>query len=137
MIPADFQHKLEAARRRLLAHDFAPALARDQKLTRQWPGEAVPWAEYGNAASGAGQVDLADQCWQKALGLARGDAELIGMIGHQYRGMRQPEKASACFAQAAAAAPRSINPRISLAVLLEKNHRLDEARVAVEEVFGH
>ena len=136
MMPTDFQHKLEAARRCLLGHDFAGALARYQKLTREWPGEAVTWAEYGNAASGAGQVELADQCWQKALELARGNAELIGMIGHQYQGMRQPEKASACFAQAAAAAPRSINPRISLAVLLEKNHRLEEARQAVEECLA-
>ena len=96
----------------------------------------MTWAEYGNAASGAGQVELADQCWQKALGLAPGNADLIGMIGHQYQGMRQPEKAGACFAQAAAAAPRSINPRISLAVLLEKSHRLEEARAAVEECLA-
>ena len=136
MMTADYQAKLEAARRCLLAHDFAPALARYQKLTRQWPGEAVTWAEYGNAASGAGQVELADQCWQTALGLAPGNADLIGMIGHQYQGMRRPEKASACFAQAAAAAPRSVNPRISLAVLLEKSHRLEEARAAVEECLA-
>ena len=136
MTNTDYQHKLEAARRSLLAHDFAPALARYQKLTRQRPGEAVTWAEYGNAASGAGQFDLADQCWQKALELAPANAELIGMIGHQYQGMRQPEKAGACFARAAASAPRSINPRISLAVLMEKSHRLEEARAAVEECLA-
>jgi Flp pilus assembly protein TadD len=136
MTPAEFQQQLQAARRCLLEHDFAPALARYQKLTRALPGEAVTWAEYGNAASGAGQVELADQCWQKALGLAPGNADLIGMIGHQYQGMRQPEKASVCFAQAAAAAPRSINPRISLAVLLEKSHRLEEARRAVDECLA-
>jgi tetratricopeptide (TPR) repeat protein len=136
MTPTDFQQKLAAARRCLLAHDFAPALARYQKLTHERPTEAVTWAEYGNAASGAGQFDLADQCWHKALALAPENADLIGMIGHQYQGMRQPEKASACFARAAAAAPRSINPRISLAVLLEKSHRLDEARLAVEECLA-
>jgi len=133
MTSADFQHKLEAARRCLLAHDFAGALPRYHRLIHDRPRDAVTWAEYGNAASGAGQVELADQCWQKSLELAAGNAELIGMIGHQYQGVRNPEQASACFAQAAAAAPRSINPRISLAVLLEKNHRLAEARRAVEE----
>ena len=133
MTPADYHHKLEAARRCLLARDFAGALPRYRRLTRELPREAVTWAEYGNAASGARQVDLADQCWQKALELAPRNAELIGMIGHQYQGIRQPDRASACFTQAAAAAPRSINPRISLAVLLEKNHRLEEARRAVEE----
>ena len=93
---------------------------------------AVLWAEYGNASSGAGQVELADRTWQRALGLAPRDADLIGMIGHQYQGMRRPEKALACFAQAAAADPRAINPRISLAVLCEKSHRLEEARAAVD-----
>ena len=136
MTPADFQPKLTAARRCLLAHDFAGALARYQRLTSACPGEAVAWAEYGNAASGAGQVALANQCWQAAMERAPGDAELIGMIGHQYQGMRKPEQASACFARAAAAAPRSINPRISLAVLLEKNHRLEAARQAVEECLA-
>ena len=58
------------------------------------------------------------------------------MIGHQYQGLRQPEKARACFAQAAAIDPRGINPRISLAVLLEQQHQLDQARAAVEECLA-
>jgi Tfp pilus assembly protein PilF len=131
MTSADFQHKLNEARQFLLAHEFGRALAKYEKLTRDWPGEAVLWAEYGNAASGAGQVDLADRTWERALELAPGDADLVGMIGHQYQGMRRPDKALACFAQAAAADPRAINPRISLAVLCEKSHRLEEARAAV------
>jgi Flp pilus assembly protein TadD len=136
MTPSELQHGLNEARQSLLAHEFARALPRYEKLTRQCPGEAVVWAEYGNAACGLGQVDLADRAWQKALGLAAGNSDLIGMIGHQYQGMRKPEKASACFAQAAAADPRGINPRISLAVLLEKSHRLEEARAAVKECLA-
>jgi tetratricopeptide (TPR) repeat protein len=50
--------------------------------------------------------------------------------------MRRQEKARACFAQAAALDPRAINPRISLAVLCEKSHRLDEARAAVVECLA-
>ena len=136
MTPVNLQHKLEEARQSLLAHEFGRALPQYERLTRQWPGEAVLWAEYGNAASGAGQFELADRTWQRALRLAPRNAELIGMIGHQYQGMRRPEKASACFAQAAAADPRGINPRISLAVLCEKSHRLEEARAAVDECLG-
>jgi Flp pilus assembly protein TadD len=96
MTTADFQYKLGEARQFLLAHEFARALAHYQKLTRAHPAEPVVWAEYGNAAAGAGQVELADQAWQKALGLARGNAELIGMIGmigHQYQGMPQTRAA--------------------------------------------
>ncbi len=40
------------------------------------------------------------------------------------------------FVRAAAAEPRGINSRISLAVLLEKGHRLDEARSAVAECLA-
>jgi Tfp pilus assembly protein PilF len=136
MTPADLQHKLNEARKLLLAHEFGRALAHYEKLTRQCPREAVLWAEYGNAAAGAGQVELADQVWQRALGLAPRNADLIGMVGHQYQGMRRPEKALACFAQAAAADPRAVNPRISRAVLCEKSHRLEEARAAVEECLA-
>jgi Tfp pilus assembly protein PilF len=136
MTPSELQRHLTEARHLLLAHEFGRALARYEKLTRQCPGDAVLWGEYGNAASGLGQVDVADQAWQKALGLAGRNADLIGMIGHQYQGMRKPEKARACFARAAAADPRGINPRISLAVLLEKNHRLEEARAAVSECLA-
>jgi hypothetical protein len=58
------------------------------------------------------------------------------MVGHHYQGLRQPEKARAYFARAAAADPRGINSRISLAVLLEQNHQLDEARAAVMECLA-
>jgi Flp pilus assembly protein TadD len=133
MTSSVFQHKHNEARELLLAQNFQQALLLYEKLTRQCPGAAVIWAEYGNAASRLRQFDLADRAWHKAIGLDPGNAELIGMIGHQYQGLRQPERARACFAQAAAADPRAINPRISLAVLCEQRHQLDEARAAVGE----
>jgi len=83
MTPTGFQHKLNEARQFLLAHEFGRALPQYEKLTGQRPGEAALWAEYGNAAAGAGQVDLADRTWQRAVELAPGNAELIGLIGHQ------------------------------------------------------
>ena len=64
------------------------------------------------------------------------NASLIGLVGHQYQALRRAEQACACFARAAAADPRAINPRISLAVLLEQNHRLDQARAAVAECLA-
>ena len=94
------------------------------------------WLEYGNAASGLRRRELAEQAWHKAVELAPHNAELIGLIGHQYQGLRQPDKARACFARAAAADPKGINPRISLAVLLEQQHRLAEARAAVQECLA-
>ena len=136
MTPPDFQRRLNEARRLLLAKNFGQALPRYEELARQCPQEAVVWLEYGNAASGLRRRSLADQAWQKALDLAPRNAELIGLIGHQYQGLRNAERARACFVRAAAAEPRAVNPRISLAVLLEQQHRLEEARAAVDECLA-
>jgi tetratricopeptide (TPR) repeat protein len=136
MTPLELQRKLNEARQFLLSQDFAGARLRYEKLVQHCPGQAVVWFEYGNAAAGSRDPDLASRAWQRAQELAPGNAELIGMIGHQYQGLRQPEKARACFVQAAAADPHAINPRISLAVLAEQNHRLGEARTAIAECLA-
>ena len=130
------QRQLDQARQLLLAQRFNEALSCYQKLVRQFPGQAVLWYEYGNAAFGLRDEEGAEAAWQKAMELAPRNVELIGLIGHQYQGMRQPERARACFAQAAAADPSAVNPRISLAVLHEQNHRLVEARQAVNEILA-
>jgi len=136
MIATEAQRQLQQARQCLLGHDFARALDYYRKLARLYPTQPVIWAEFGNAACGAGQFEVADQAWQKALSLAPGNAEIIGMIGHQYQELRQPDKALACYVQAAAADPKAVNPRISRAVLCEKSHRLAEAWEAVNECLA-
>ena len=136
MASADFQELLDEAREPLVAGDYGRALALYEKLTRHFPGAAVVWYEYGNAAAQSRKAELADRAWRKALELEPRNAELIGMIGHQYQAARQTDRALACFAQAAGADPRAINPRISLAVLLEKTHHLAEARAAVAECLA-
>lgn len=129
----DFSSRLDQARQALLAHDFVRALPQYEKLTREQPGAAVLWFEYGNAAAATHDLKRADLAWRQALELEPRNAELVGLIGHRYQALRQPDKAAACFEQARAADPRGINSRISLAVLLEQNHKLDEARTAIEE----
>jgi tetratricopeptide (TPR) repeat protein len=130
---ADIQQRVNKARQLLLSNHFTQALPLYQRLVSQRPADAVLWFEYGNAASGLSQPIVAEKAWSRAMELAPDNAELIGLIGHQYQGLRKPERAKACFAKAAAADPYGINPRISLAVLAEQNHRLEEARKAVEE----
>jgi tetratricopeptide (TPR) repeat protein len=136
MAPVDFQNLLDEARELLLGGDYARAQQLYEKLARRFPAVAAVWYEYGNAASKNRQMDLADQAWRKAIELEPRNAELISMIGHQYEALRQTERARECFFTAAVADPRGINPRISLAVLLEKTHRLAEARQAVAECLA-
>lgn len=136
MKPSELHPRLQDARQFLLAQEFSRALPRYERLTRDFPAVAVLWLEYGNVASGLRNRKLADEAWSKAIHLAPKNSELIGLVGHQYQALRQPQKARACFAQAAAADPKAINPRISLAVLLEQQHQLGEARKAVEECLA-
>ena len=125
-----------AARALLAANDFAGALSAYTALVRAFPLVAGVWFDYGAAAAGLRRWDLADSAWNRTRELAPRDAELIAMIGHRYQGARRPERARECFAQAAAADPRAINPRISLAVLLERGHDLAAAREAVAECLA-
>jgi tetratricopeptide (TPR) repeat protein len=136
MAEPDLQNQIAAARASLLAHRFAEALPKYERLLRQCPSSAVLWAEYGNTAVGLRKFDLAEANWQRALTLAPKEVELITMIGHQYQGIRRPEQALTCFARAAEADSRAINPRISSAVLLEKQHHLEQARRAVDECLA-
>jgi thioredoxin-like negative regulator of GroEL len=136
MDPATFQYRLKEARQLLLAREFGQALARYEKLTRAFPGQAVVWFEYGNAASRTGQMETAARAWDKAITLDPHNAGLILQAGHQYRGARQPERAQTCYARAAAADAKAIDPRISLALMLEHQHRIPEARAVVEECLA-
>jgi Tfp pilus assembly protein PilF len=132
----DFQHRLEEARQLLVHGDFLRALSKFERLTRSCPGTAGLWFEYGNAAAGARQIGLAERMWQRAIEVEPRNAELLVQIGHQYGSLRRPEQARACFARAAAVAPSGIDPRISLAVLLERQHKLSEAREIVTECLS-
>ena len=131
-----FPKRLDDARNLLLSHRYDQALTAYSRLAREFPTVATVWFECGNAAAGAHEWGKADAAWNRAMDLASGNSELIALIGHQYQGMRQPEKAKGCFLRAASADPRGINPRISLAVLLEKNHELGPARAVVDECLG-
>ncbi|PYJ81239.1 MAG: hypothetical protein DME22_21640 [Verrucomicrobia bacterium] len=67
MIPAQVQQKLRKARQFLLASNFAQALPRYQKLSQLCSADAVIWFEYGSAAAGLRNRELADRAWQKAI----------------------------------------------------------------------
>jgi len=136
MTAPTLQHRLEEARQLLLAQDFVQAFSRYDKLTRTFPRQAAVWLEYGNAAVHLGQREAATGAWERAIALEPRNADLILQVGHQYQAARQPEQARACFARAAAADSQAINPRISLAGLLEKQHCLREARAVVEECLA-
>ena len=136
MNAAASDRKLTEARALLANSNFPQALPAYQKLAQQFAHKAQIWFEYGCAAGGTGQMELADQAWSQAVKLEPGNGQLMLQIGHQCQGLRQPEKARAWFEKAAAADPRDINPRMAMAMLLEQNHRFAEARAAIESCLA-
>ena len=117
----------QKAQAQLLGRRFGPALAAYRELARRHPAVAELWFELGNAAAGELDFALANQAYRRAQELSPTRASLLGSIGHQYLGLRQLDDARACFEQAVAAEPDSVDARINLAVWFEKERRLDEA----------
>ncbi len=130
------RQKLTRARELLISSKYVQALPLYEKLTRLRPGDAIIWFEYANVAAGLRNRGLADQAWGRAMALAPRNSELLLQIGHQHQALRIPAEARRCFAEAAAADPHAINPRISLAVLSQQNHLLPAARNAIEECLA-
>ena len=91
LLMAHTRNDLDKARQLLLDGDSAQALALYQRLVRERPQEAVIWYEYGNAAFQMRQMELADRAWSKTMELKSQNAELIGMVGHQYQAARRPD----------------------------------------------
>src|SRR5438270_7114886 len=66
----EFQLRHEEARQFLLTNDFAEALVRYEKLTRQYPSIAALWLEYGNAAARLRKTERATTAWSRAIKLS-------------------------------------------------------------------
>jgi tetratricopeptide (TPR) repeat protein len=136
MNPASSDKKLNEARELLASYNFSQAVAVYQRLVQQVPRKTQVWFEYGCAAGGAGQMDVAERAWNHAVEIEPGNSELKDKVGRQYQRLRQPEKARAWFEKAIAADPKDITSRVGLAVLLEQNHRLEEARQMIDSCLA-
>lgn len=131
MNPAVFNKKLNEARALLNNFDLAQAVLAYEKLTQQFPNKALIWFEYGNATAGVGDFDRTDAALNKALELEPHNWEFMLKIGHRYQGLRQPERALFWYEKAAAVDPKSINPRMAMAILFEQEHRFAESREVI------
>lgn len=128
--------KLTEARALLNSQQYAAALALYEKVVRQFPNKAHLWLEYGSAAGGTGQLDLAARAFTKAVELEPHNAASMVQIGHQFQNFRRPEIARSWFEKAAAADLRGINPRMALAILFEQTHRFAESREAIQSCLA-
>ncbi len=122
----------QKAQEQLLSGRLGPALAGYRQLVARYATIPELWFELGNAAAGELDFKQANLAYRRALELAPQNAALLGMIGHQYLGLRQLDEARACFERAVIADPDLVDARINLAVWFEKERRLEEAWECVE-----
>ena len=118
----DVERQIGEARNALLSRQFEQAHSRYERLLRQLPQSAVLWFEYGNAALGLRRFEEAERGWIKALELDPRNAELIGLIGHQFQGQRQPAEAHNAAQGRQTAAPQTPSHRTSVALVTECCH---------------
>jgi Flp pilus assembly protein TadD len=129
--PRDLK-RWQNAQEQLLGGRPGSALAGYRDLAKRYPSIPELWFELGNAAAGELDFAQAQQAYHRALDLAPNNASLLGMIGHQYLGLRLLDEARTCFERAVKADPGMVDARINLAVWFEKERRLDDAWECVE-----
>jgi Flp pilus assembly protein TadD len=107
-----------------------------RNLVRRFPGVPQLWFEFGIAAGGDLEFDLAEEAFERAETLASQDVSMLVLIGQQYCRIRRLDRARACFERAVAADSASAHARLSLAAWWEREGRLDEARACVEDCLA-
>ncbi len=131
MNPNPSERKWQEARDLGLHRQFPQSLPIYEKLVRQFPRKAQLWLEYAMTAGRCGKLEEADKGVAHAVALEPNNGEMMLQIGHEYRTIRQSDKARMWYEKAAALDARAINPRMALAILEEQNHRFPEARAAI------
>jgi tetratricopeptide (TPR) repeat protein len=130
--PVDDNQLLRDARALMEGEMYHEALARYEILVKKCPDSHRIWFEWGCAAEQAGDIDAAEAGWQRAKQLADADSDFLLEIGARYLAARRPAKAMETYLEAAAMAPGAINPKINVALELERHHRFDEAREQID-----
>jgi tetratricopeptide (TPR) repeat protein len=123
--------KLGEARRFLEEQNFGEAVGAYEAIMKRFAHDAWIWYEYGCAACGTGQFDLAERTWLKARELEPNNCEILRQMGLRYQDFHLMDKAMISFERAIEADSRSISARLALATLQERSHRLAEARETV------
>src|SRR5579871_5483335 len=123
MGPSSLGKKLQKARDSLKDGDFAEALSIYATLARDFP---LVLGEYGAAAAGAGDFDLADRVWEKVRSLNAKDVRVLFWLANQYSSLGMHSKSGALYAEAANVEPHNPEAQGLLAVFLARTKSVEE-----------
>lgn len=126
----NFNASLQTARQLSALQKYEEALGYYTALV----GESSPvglWGEYSHTACLAGDIDLAEQIWEKLRRRQPNDIDLLSRMAGEYQFLGLHAKARALYAEAATIDPRHLAVQLKLAWLQARTSGLDDARATV------
>lgn len=108
----------------------AEALSQYARLFKQYPNGGM-WGEYGRAAVGAGEFELAESIWQKVRSIEPNSVELLSRLAVEHQNIGLNSKARALYLEAAKLEPRNLDAQLGLARFLIQTGANHQARLPV------
>jgi len=133
MTPADFDRELQNARFSMRVQKFPEALATYAQIAKRFPYSNLLY-EYGGAAAASGDLDLADQLWQRIIKEDPNNMALCWRLVGDYAQLSLRLKSLALCEKAAALEPQNMPVQISLLSKLARSGSVENARVVLERV---
>ncbi len=134
-LPTGFEQQLQEARSFVANKSYPAALKLYGTLSKAFT-QPEHWEEYGRAAAGAGDFDLADRLWERVLSSQPPTTGVLSRLAVGYGDIGLFAKARALCIQAASLEPGNLEVQLSLASFLARTGGVDEARDAVNRTVA-
>lgn len=134
-IATPFDQQLQEARNCAANRRYPQALQLYAALSKEFK-QPEQWEEYGRAAAAAGDFDLADRQWQRALAGQAPTPAVLSRLAMEYGKIGLFAKARTYCIQAAGLEPENLELQLSLASFLARTGGVAEAREAVNRTLA-
>src|SRR3984957_5360518 len=125
--------ELQAAQRFFATGNMYKSLAAFRRLLKKRPQDPLALMGFATVSLLFCDPKGAERAWRTLTKLQPFNADLLVEIGHRFETNRYPDLAQKYFEKAAEVNRKAINPRVSLALLHEKAHRMERAHEAVQQ----
>ena len=111
---------------------YDEALACFDEAVDKAPDSPIALIDAARAFGARFEVARAEELLDRLMALAGDRADVLHLAGQSYRMVFRPRKAVECFERAVAASGDLPDAHLELAILLERRHRLEEARTHID-----
>ncbi len=125
--------ELQQAREMWRLNRFDDSLALFDRAVRKCPNNSLALVDASRAFGARFEISRAEELLDRLIQLNGRAPLVLHLAGQSYRMIFRPDKAMECFRRALAADKQLTDPRLELALLCERRHKLDEALGLIEE----